>query len=147
MKNSIKLGLTLVLSMTIGLSNAQEKLITFKELPTIARTFVEKQFSKLKISVVSLEKEILQGNSYKVRFTDGTSLEFDKKGNWTEIDSKKNAIPSHLIPSNIVSHVHKSFPNNEVVQISKESNGFEVELTNGLDLKYNRKGDFIKIDD
>ncbi|MFZ4261216.1 PepSY-like domain-containing protein [Sphingobacterium sp. HJSM2_6] len=147
MKNKLTLSLVFAISLSIGLSKAQEKLIAYQQLPQPAKNFIEKQFSDLKVSVISLEKELLQGNTFNVLFTNGTSLEFDKKGNWTELDGKMNPIPAQLIPPTIVSHIQKSFPNNHIVQIKKEKTGYEVELTNGIDLKYNRKGEFIKIDD
>ena len=71
----------------------------------------------------------------------------DKNGNWTEVDAKKNAVPHSIIPASIREYVKKSFPNNEIVQISKDSREIEVELTSGIDLKFNSKGEFIRVDD
>jgi len=43
--------------------------------------------------------------------------------------------------------VNKNFKGATIVKIDKEHYGYEVELSNGLDLKFNCNGSFMMIDD
>lgn len=56
-------------------------------------------------------------------------------------------VPAKLIPANIANYVNKNFKGATIVKIDKEHYGYEVELSNGLDLKFNCNGSFMMIDD
>jgi len=43
--------------------------------------------------------------------------------------------------------VRKSFPNTAIKKIEKKRFGYDVELINGLDLEFDSKGNFKRIDD
>ncbi len=93
------------------------------------------------------EKETLSPIEYKVVLASGTEVEFDSKGDWTEVDANTAAVPQDIVPAKIKSYVQKSFPDNKIVQIKKDKKGYEIELTNGIEVKFNKNADFIKIDD
>lgn len=42
--------------------------------------------------------------------TDRTEIDFDKKGNWLEVDCKKSAVPEALIPVPVKEYVKANFP-------------------------------------
>lgn len=91
------------------------------------------------------DKEILS-TEYKVQFDNQIEIEFDKKGNWKEVDGKNSKIPKSIIPKKVASYIKENFPKEKVTKIEIESSGYETKLTNGLELKFSLKGDFIKID-
>jgi len=126
---------------------AQEKVLEINQLPNKAQSFIKDYYQQEKISLVSSDKEFFTGTEYKVIFQDGTEVEFDSKGNWTEVDAKLKAVPQKLIPTPIVNYVNQKFPNNQIVQINKENKEYEIELTSGIDLIFNSKGEFLRIDD
>ena len=78
---------------------------------------------------------------------DGCTIDFDKKGNWTEVDCKKNAVPAALIPASVKDYVKANFPNEIITKIERKSTGIEVELANDFSLKFNKKGQFVSLDD
>ena len=80
-----------------------------KELPLNARNFINQYFSKPQISYIKIDSEFLS-KKYEVTLTDRTEIDFDKKGNWTEVDCKKGAVPAALIPVSIKDYVKKNFP-------------------------------------
>lgn len=84
---------------------------------------------------------------YEVTLTDRTEIDFDKKGNWTEVDCKKNAVPAALIPASVKDYVKANFPNEIITKIERKSTGIEVELANDFSLKFNKKGQFVSLDD
>lgn len=127
--------------------NAQDKIISLSQLPKQAQNFIKTYASKLVVSYVKLEDELFSKKSYEVKMQDGSEFEFDKNGNWKEVDLKHKAVPSALVPQSVKAYIAKSFPNNNVVKIARKSFKYEVELTNGLDLEFNSKGKFLRIDD
>lgn len=137
----------MIMVMVTTAAQAQVKSITFNQLPKAAQNFVTKYFGEKNVSYITVESEFLSSKEYEVRLNDGKKIEFDAKGNWTEVDSEKEAVPADIVPAAIVAHVNKSFPNNAIVQISKSSRKYEVELSNGLDLEFDKKGQFLRIDD
>lgn len=132
----------------IGISsNAQESIITKNELPKTAQKFVSDYFAKSTIDYVKMDKETFS-TDYKVKFTDGSEIEFDSKGEWTEIDGNKTVIPTGFIQKSILTYVKEKFPNTQIVKIEKGRFGKqEVKLSNGLELEFNSKGEFKRIDD
>ena len=75
-----------------------------------------------------------------------TKLEFDKKGNLTEIDCKQGTVPAKLIPQAIRNFLKENYPAQAVKKIEMNKNEYEVELANGLDLTFNKHFQVIDID-
>ena len=147
MKKLIKGIFVMSVTLLVTTAQAQEKAITITEMPQAAQEFVKKYYDVKSVSHVILEDELFSRKEYKVVLTDGTDLEFDSKGQWTEVDAQRQAVPAEIIPQKIRNYVSQSFPNNKIVQISRSSRKYEVELTSGLNLDFNAKGEFIRIDD
>ena len=139
--------LAVLLTVSTVAAQAQVKTITFDQLPKAAQNMINKYYDAKNVSYVTEESEFMKSKEYEVRFHDGVEVEFDAKGDWKEVDGKKKPVPVALIPTSIASHVKKSFPNNEVVKISRSSRKYEVELSNGLDLEFDKQGKFLRIDD
>ncbi|TJZ61381.1 hypothetical protein FAZ15_09305 [Sphingobacterium olei] len=147
MNTSTKSILTAIFFLVVVVVQAQEKIIQFARLPTSAQSFIKMYYPKSTVSHITMENEFLTEKEYKVVLTDGVKMEFNGKGNWTEVDAKLHAVPTCIVPASIHAHIKRSFPNNNIVQISKSARKYEVELTNGLDLEYNKRGEFLRIDD
>ncbi len=139
--------LVVAIALLVGsVTFAQDRVITFNELPKAGQQFITKYFGAKQVSLVTLDDDYLS-KDYELVLTNGTKIEFAGNGEWKEVDGKRNAIPTGFIPQNILSYVKKSFPNTEIVKIERERLGYSVELTNGLDLDFNSKGDFLRVDD
>ena len=110
-----------------------------KLLPLTARNFINQYFSKPHISHIKIESEILQTKKYEVLLTDRTEIDFDKKGNWLEVDCKKSAVPEALIPAPVKEYVKTNFPREIITKIERGRTGMEVELNNDYSLKFNKK--------
>jgi uncharacterized protein YuzE len=125
---------------------ADDKIIPVEQLPASAKTFVKKYFPQATIEYATKDTEFM-GTTYEVRLSDGTEVDFDKKGNWDNVDCKTKAVPALLVPAAIAQYVKAHYPNTVIVKIDKERGGYEIELSNDLDLKFNSKGKLIGIDD
>jgi len=146
MRTKLKLAVYLIAGSLFGLSaNAQKTVIKKEALPANAQTFLKTHFGSKKPSYILEDKEILS-TEYKVQFDNQLEIEFDKKGNWKEVDGKNAKIPKSIIPKKIASYIKTNFPKEKVTKIELGSSGYETKLSNGLELKFNLKGDFIKID-
>ena len=137
-----------LMSSVLFFSCAKDKktAITFDQLPVAAQTFLETHFSDLsRLSIIKEEdgREV----EYEVKYADLTEVNFDKNGNWEKVERQGVAVPDAIIPATILSYVKANFPEgNFIVEIDKERNGYEVKLNSGLDLEFDRNGNFIRID-
>ena len=109
------------------------------------KLFLKTHFSAQEPSYILEDKELVS-KEYTVQFVNKTEIEFDGKGNWKEIDGKNSAIPTTIIPKKITSYVKANFAKNKITKIERGTFGYEIKLNNNLELKFNSKGDFKKID-
>lgn len=142
------LGIVLALTAFVSPMRADsEQIITLSELPAEARAFVSQHFGSKQVAIVKLDKEFFS-HKYEIIFGDGTKLEFDKRGTWQDIDGKHHAIPSSVVPAKVQTYVQKHFPGTQVIQIERKSRGrYSVELSNTVDLLFDRSFRFVGYDD
>lgn len=136
-----------VLSFGILTANAgNDKPITVEQLPQTAREFIANHFPNHKVAHAEEERDMMKV-SYDVVFTDGTKLEFDKNGDWKEVDTKPAAVPASVVPERIASYIGKNYPGVAIVAIERNPRKYEVELKNGLEVKFDIRYNFIGVDD
>lgn len=82
---------------------------------------------------------------YEISLTDKVSLEFSPDYKIKEIKSKSK-LPDEVIPIQILKYVHANYPNNVITDWELDDGNQQVELDNGIDLKFNLKGEFIRVD-
>jgi len=117
------------------------------QLPLAARNFINQHFTQPQISYIKIESELLKGKKYEVVLTNGTELDFDSKGEWTEVDCKRSAVPASIIPGYVKEYVGQNFKDNIITQMDRDRRGIEVELNNDLSLKFDKSGKLYKLDD
>ena len=107
---------------------------------------LNKHFKHQNVALVRVETGITN-KTYDVILQNGTKLEFDKRGNVTEIDCKQGAaVPGKLIPQAISKYLQNNYPRQTVRKIEFNKNEYEVELTNGLDITFNKRFQVTDID-
>lgn len=122
-----------------------DKPIPVNALPAKAQTLLSQHFNGQKVMLATIESGVVS-RSYDVVLQNGTKLEFDKKGNLTEIDCKQATVPAKLIPQAIRNYLKENYPAQAVKKIEMNKNEYEVELANGLDLTFNKHFQLIDID-
>lgn len=149
MKTLLNFNFTLVALLFILLTgfaaNAQKTSITMAQLPANAQSFLKKHYPKQTPNYILKDEETFSLD-YKVQLADGTEIEFDRKGNWEEVDGNKNTIPSSIIPAPILTYVQTHYKGAAIVKIDKGAWDYEIDLNNGLELKFNSKGEFLRVD-
>lgn len=117
-----------------------------KQLPLVARNFINRHFTRPQISYIKIDSEFLS-KKYEVVLSDRTKIEFNGDGEWEEVDGKRNNIPTTIIPAHIKQYVEANYPGVSFTKIERDRGEVEVELTNRLSLTFNKKGQLIDIDD
>ena len=146
MKKSVFFLAALVCMMMQTVSTfANERIIPAEQLPEAAKTFIQKTFPGQTISYAIADFD--GRKTYEVCLSNGIEVEFDKHGTWDKVDCNFSAVPAHLVPATIADYVKTNFAGATIVKIDKERYGYDVELSNELELKFNKKGQLINIDD
>ena len=124
----------------------QERMIDAKDLPQKAQDFVKEHFGGKTVTFVQKDKEGLR-MTYDVLLNDGVKLEFDSKGEWIEIDCKPQAVPTAIVPSQIMADVKQKYPETKIVQMERSKRRYEIDLSNGLEIRYDKQFKVVGIDD
>jgi hypothetical protein len=127
----------------------EEKIVSTNELPAISRTFIEIHFPNVEVTAIVREKEGLDVE-YTVYLANGFDVDFTKSGDWDDVDGHVSPIPESilaLLPESLPEYVTGVFPNLRIVEVNKERYGYEIGLSNDMDLKFDAAGRFIGIDD
>ena len=144
MKKLIALGIFAFMMM---LTACSDKPVLPAELPATITSFVQQNFPGQTISFAKKDLE-LTGWQYDVVLADGTQIDFDTDQMWDKIQATlTNPVPTALIPAPIVTHIQTQFPQAMILKIDKERYGYEIELANGLELKFNEMGALMEVDD
>lgn len=122
-----------------------DKPITISQLPQPAQQFINKHFNGKSVAIAKIESGIIE-RSYDVIFTNGDKLEFDRKGNWTDIDCKYSEVPAAAVPAQITDYVKKNHAGVKIIKIEREKNRHDVDLSNGWELTFDKKFNVIDID-
>ena len=141
----LMIAICCMMSFNIVANAGNDKPINVKELPAKAQTLLSKHFKGQKVMLATIESGVVS-KSYDVVLRNGTKLEFDKKGNLTEIDCKQGIVPSQLIPQPIKNYLKENYPAQAVKKIEMNKKEYEVELTNRIDLTFNKHFQLIDID-
>ena len=138
--------LTVSLFMGLGTIFAgHDHPIKVEQLPEKAQKFLTTYWNDVKVVKAEMDKDGLEV-TYDVYLENNTKIEFDKKGEWKEIKSPMTEIPKGVIIQNIVDYVANNYSGSRIEKIKREHHHYEVELTNDIELKFNKKGEFKRID-
>lgn len=130
-KNFVLVLLSLV---TVGMFASCNKFFfpEADELPANAQQFINQYFSNN--NILNIEKD---GSTYDVHLTGNVEIEFYSNGEWKEVDCNNSPVPSEIIPSEIADFMAQNYPDNFIVQISRNGLYYEIELNNGLEFEFN----------
>lgn len=111
-------------------------------LPAAARATLTKAFPKAKVNRVKVDKGVFGKCDYEVVLSNGAEIEFNSKGEWKEVDCGHQAVMKQ-----IRQYISSNYKGAKIVQIEKNDNSYDIELSNGVDLEFDRSGRFLRIDD
>lgn len=123
-----------------------DKPIQVNQLPVKAQTFIKTYFKDQKVALAKLESELFY-KGYDVVFTNGEKLEFDKAGEWTEIQCHQSEVPAQIVPEAIRNYVKTNYPGARILQIERDKQEYEIKLSNRWEITFDSQMRVIDIDD
>lgn len=147
MKKFISLMVALVLGIGIGM--ARDRVTSDPSvLPAAATATINKHFGKVGVNHIKIDENVFgHVDDYDVILNNGTEIEFTADGTVKSVDCGRNAVPAALVIKPIRDYVAANWKGNEIVAIETDRNSYDVELSNGIDLKFDRSGRFLRVDD
>lgn len=136
------------MSLMMSVACARDKVTQdTSQLPAEAREMIKQHFPDASISYLSIDNDAFIIDGYDVRLSDGTELEFNGKGQWTNVECKQQTVPATLIPEAIQKYLGRHYPDLRVVEIQHKRRGYELKLANGLEVEFDNQGNFRRLDD
>lgn len=137
----------IALSLCATATAFADKPVSRNELPQQARNFLTANFPKTGIEYATVDRNLFDAD-YDVVLDNGTHLEFSKRGEWTEITSSHgNFIPSSVLPAKMAAYISKNYPKAHISQIERERGNYEVALSNGVEITFNKESQVIYTND
>ena len=133
--------------ITASQADNNDRPITLDKLPAAAQSFLKAHFADLTLAY-AVEDPKWVGSEYEVTYTDRTEVDFRSNGEWSSVERKYAAVPSAIVPKQIADYVAKSnYPNQYVRKIERKTYSWEIELSNGLEIEFDKNFQVIDIDD
>ncbi|MGN0187853.1 MAG: PepSY-like domain-containing protein [Paludibacteraceae bacterium] len=147
MKNKkMYLALMLCLATSLTACEKNDTPITFDDLPVISQEFINRHFGDLDIALILKDYDDLSF-TYDVNFTNLYEVDFDKNGEWIKVDCQRDSVPEAIVPASIATYVNTRFTGQYIVEIERKTRTYDVELNTGVDVIFDKDGNFKRIDD
>ena len=108
--------------------------------------FVEQYFPKATIQMVMPDDDDID-----VVLSDYTKIEFRLNHEWKKVDCEHGtvytSVPTELVPEQITAYVNSNFQGAIIKKLEKKFVGWEIELSNGLEVKFNKNFRVTEVDD
>ena len=122
---------------------AFERPVSITNLPAGAQTFVTTHFKGQQVFFA--EKNFFECGC---DLSNGTQIDFSNNGDWKKIDCNDfEIVPATVIPAPIKHFVQANFPGCFVNKIEKKFYGYSVDISNDIELKFNKQGALLRMDD
>jgi hypothetical protein len=143
-----KLFLSLVIAMlaVTPMLADNDKMITREELPKKAQLFLTKHFAGVEVLYAKAERDMGIVTSYDVVLDGNMKVEFNRSGEWTNVDCEHSKVPNSILPQGVLDYVSNKFAKSYVVEIERGLMGYDVKLSNDLDLDFDKNGKFLRVD-
>lgn len=132
--------------VTLLFTSCTDRSVLPAQVPATIQSFVKNNFPNQPISYAERDLEWFW-YKYDVVLANGTKISFDTDNEWDKIDCQMNAVPAALVPAPIATYCKTNFPGVVITKIDKEYNGYDVELANDMELKFNKQGALTSMDD
>ena len=139
-------ALLAVVTAFISVTRADDKPVTYQQLPAAAQAFIAENYPGDTVSYATKDDDLILPD-YTVVLMSGVKIQFENDGSLEKIESKVDGIPGGIIPVQIREYVRHHYPGVAYVEYEIGRRTYEVKLSNGLELTFNSKFALIGIDD
>lgn len=142
-KIAMAIACTLIFSTMVFAKTAY---VSVDQLPETVKTFVAQQFPNQQIIYAEKEGSYYEKTKFELGLDSGAKLEVDEDGNWEKVENKVDGVPAIFVPKEIADFIKATYATVAVTKVDKEDGGFEVELSNRRELKFNKRFKLIEVD-
>ena len=135
-----------VMTAFLSTVKADDRPVTYQQLPAAAQTFIAENYPADKISYATKDDDLILPE-YTVVLVSGVKVTFNNDGSLEKIESKVDGVPAGLIPVQIREDVRHNYHDVAYVEYEVGRRTYEVKLSNGMELTFNSKFALIGIDD
>jgi len=139
-----KIFLLMTLSAFLLVACDKEKVVQSNELPANASGFVSTHYSGNQILQVVKELDNLK-TYFHVYLDNGTKIDFSRLGELKKIEGV-DRVPDTVIPALILNYVNTHYPNEFIRGWEIENATQDAKLSTGLNLEFDKNGNFLRID-
>lgn len=134
--------MAMVMTMSLTMSaDDDDRVITFSQLPEAAQTFLKAHFgTKVPLLVTA------DWDDYTIRYESGEKIEFNRSGDWKDIECYNSKVPNEAVPAQIGSYISQNYPGKSIIKLERHRSVYEVKLNNGLEVEFNRNFQLIGVD-
>jgi len=122
----------------------KESIVGADGLPASAQTYITQHFPDHEILQVVKERDDLK-TTFDVYLSGGYNLDFDKKGKILGIEGTSE-LPDSVVPEKILTYVRTNYPDYFILDWELDDRGQDVKLSNGMELQFDKSGNFLRID-
>lgn len=115
-------------------------------LPAPARRTLAVNFPGAKVNHIKIDSNIVGSKEYDVVLDNGAEIEFDNDGMIKEVQAGKYGVPASLILKPIKKYLDENYKGQKVMKLEINRSDYEIELFNGIELKFDRSGKFLRVD-
>lgn len=131
---------------SVTIAKADDRPVTFEQLPKAAQTFIKTNFPKDKVSFATVDDDIIAPD-YEVALVSGVMMQFRNDGRLESIKSRTGNIPAGIIPQQIINGVKGYYPDAMILEYDIDRLSYEVKLSNRMEIKFDKNFNIIEIDD
>jgi hypothetical protein len=142
----IFLSLVIAMLAVMPMLADNDKMIIREELPEKAQMFLTKHFDGVEVLYAKAERDMGIVTSYDVVLDGNVKVEFNRSGEWTSVDCEHSQVPNSVLPQGVLDYVSNKFAKAYVVEIERGLMGYDVKLSNDLDLDFDKNGKFLRVD-
>ena len=77
---------------------------------------------------------------------DGSQVEFNKNGEWTEVDCLQVAVSAAIVLQQIKTWVASQYAGQQIVSISRDKRGYDIKLSNRFEVEFDQNFQLIDLD-
>ena len=119
--------------------------IAFDKVPQPVQTELQKYFTQDQVQYATFEKALGQ-KLYTFGLEDGTKIRYNHKAVLRKIENK-NGILTTLVPEKIMEYANATFPKATITEYVCDKSRKEIELNNNMELIFNKRCKFLRIED
>ncbi len=131
--------LVLLLNISYALAAANRQPVDPDRLPWTAQKFIRTNMW----TCVPLYA-YRDNKGYEVYMNDNSVARFDFNGKWKQVNCTEG-VPDKILPVNIRVYLVNRFPHYNVIWVKRLPQSYQLELSNGLRLVFNKSGKFVKL--